>query len=674
MLSFTRFNTHLKVGTRVTGGFAAVLVLLLVVAVVGYLGLDGGEATFGRYASVAANTVRVVDADRFLTGLRRNALIYLQSGTQQTLAATRERGQTLRELLAAAAEHTSSDERRAQLTRIRGMVDQYMTTFDQIVLKRGERERAVNEQLNPIGTHMRAAISEVLQASIAERNFDTGTYLGLAQEALNLARLNAARYLAAPDAQLLATATEQIATIVPALEQAAAAAHSPERTAQIRAIEQQVPQFTQAFQAAGTAIADLDRLFNQENARLADQISEALTAVKTAWQAALASMQEQSEQDMAHTIATALGLTALALVLGGLLAWVIGRGITRPVAQMTGAMSALAEGKFETEVPARENTDEIGAMAKSVQVFKENMIKARDLAAKELEEAKRREERAQRIEALTREFDAEVAAVLETVASATTELKASATAMTATAEESSRQATAVAAASEQASTNVTTVATATEELSSSIAEITRQVTQSAQIASSAVEESNRTTSTVKGLAEGAAKIGDVVKLINDIAGQTNLLALNATIEAARAGEAGKGFAVVAAEVKNLATQTAKATEEIASQVGMIQSATSGSVAAIETIGGTIGRINEIATTIASAVEEQGAATQEISRNVQQASAGTQEVSSNIGGVSQAAAETGAAASQVLSASDELSRQSETLRRYVDTFLAGVRAA
>jgi methyl-accepting chemotaxis protein len=218
------------------------------------------------------------------------------------------------------------------------------------------------------------------------------------------------------------------------------------------------------------------------------------------------------------------------------------------------------------------------------------------------------------------------------------------------------------------------VATATEELSSSIAEITRQVTQSARIAGQAVEESSRTTSTVRGLAEGAAKIGDVVKLINDIAGQTNLLALNATIEAARAGEAGKGFAVVAAEVKNLATQTAKATEEIAAQVGMIQQATGNSVAAIEGIGGTIGQINEIATTIASAVEEQGAATQEISRNVQQASAGTQEVSSNIGGVSQAAAETGAAASQVLSAADELSRQAETLRKEVGTFLADVRAA
>jgi methyl-accepting chemotaxis protein len=377
----------------------------------------------------------------------------------------------------------------------------------------------------------------------------------------------------------------------------------------------------------------------------------------------------------ASTAATmGLVIAGVALLLSIVLAALIGRGISRPIQAMTGAMGALADAKFETEVPARDNRDEIGEMAKAVQVFKENMVKARDLAAKELEEARKREARAQRIEALTRQFDADAAAALDAVSSASTELKASAGSMTGTAEETTRQATAVAAASEQASTNVTTVATATEELSSSIAEITRQVAQSAQIAGQAVQESERTTGAVKGLAEGAAKIGDVVKLINDIASQTNLLALNATIEAARAGEAGKGFAVVASEVKNLAMQTARATEEIGSQIGMIQTATGNSVAAIEGIGGTIKKIDEIATTIAAAVEEQGAATQEIARNVQQASAGTQEVSGNIGGVSKAAAETGAAAAQVLSASDELSQQSEKLRRQVHQFLADVRAA
>ena len=368
-MSLARLNSRLKIGTRVGGGFAAVLVLLIVVASVGYFGLSGSEATFGRYASVAGNTVRIVDADRFLTGLRRNALIYVQGGSPQVLTATRDRADTLRQLLATASERTSSAERREQLARIRTLVDQYMTNFDQVVQKRAERERAVNESLNPIGVRLRAAMSELMQGAITERNFDTAAYLGLAQEALNLARLNTARYLAAPEAQLLTSATQQIAAIQPALERAAEAAHAPERQAQIRALEQQVPQFAQAFQAAGAAIGELDRLFNQENSRLADQIAEALTAVKTAWQTALGTMQQQSEAEIASAIAMATGLTGLAIVLGGLLAWVIGRGITRPVKQMTGAMTALADGKFETEVPARDNTDEIGAMAKSVQVF-----------------------------------------------------------------------------------------------------------------------------------------------------------------------------------------------------------------------------------------------------------------------------------------------------------------
>jgi methyl-accepting chemotaxis protein len=259
--------------------------------------------------------------------------------------------------------------------------------------------------------------------------------------------------------------------------------------------------------------------------------------------------------------------------------------------------------------------------------------------------------------------------VVGVVASASSEMESAAQSMSATAEETNRQAGAVAAASEEASSNVQTVASAAEELSSSISEITRQVTQSSDVARKAVEEAAKTNATVKGLAEAAQKIGEVVNLINEIAGQTNLLALNATIEAARAGEAGKGFAVVASEVKSLANQTAKATEDIGRQISAIQSATEAAVGAIQGIGKTIEEIAKIATNIASAVEEQGAATQEIARNVQQASAGTQEVTSNISGVTKAATETGAAAGQVLTAARELATQGDTLKKEVEGFLA-----
>ena len=275
---------------------------------------------------------------------------------------------------------------------------------------------------------------------------------------------------------------------------------------------------------------------------------------------------------------------------------------------------------------------------------------------------------------LANAFDAQMSGVVQGVSSSASQMQTTADAMAAAAEEASRQSTTVAAASEQASVNVQTVATAAEELSASIAEIGRQMAQSTKIAAQAVVDADRTNGTVKGLAEGAQKIGQVITLINSIAGQTNLLALNATIEAARAGEAGKGFAVVAAEVKNLASQTAKATDEIAAHISGMQQVTAETVGAIEGIGRTIGEINAIATAIASAVEQQAAATQEIARNVQQASAGTQEVSANISGVQQASADAGATANQVLRVAGDLAHHSEALRTEVDKFLATVRAA
>jgi methyl-accepting chemotaxis protein len=350
------------------------------------------------------------------------------------------------------------------------------------------------------------------------------------------------------------------------------------------------------------------------------------------------------------------------------------RSIVPPILAMVGAMGQLAGGDHSVEIPATDKKDEIGLMARAVLIFKENIIKAKELAAKEAEAINERVARAARVNDLTERFDSDISSVLKSVASASTELQATASSMTATAEETSNQATAVAAATEEASANVQTVAAASEELASSVTEIGRQVAQSAAIAQKAVAEADRTNTTVQGLFNDAASIGDVVKLISDIAGQTNLLALNATIEAARAGEAGRGFAVVAAEVKSLAEQTAKATDQISTQVSSIQTSSSEAVSAIKGITATINEMNEIASAIASAVEEQGSATQEIARNVQQAALGTSEITSNVSGVQQAAGDTGAAAHQVLEASSELSRQSETMRGQVEAFLSNIKAA
>ncbi len=369
----------------------------------------------------------------------------------------------------------------------------------------------------------------------------------------------------------------------------------------------------------------------------------------------------------------------LALLAGAVLAsaaanFAMSRMTVRPVFALTRVMSALAGGHTAIEVPGRERRDEIGAMARAVQVFKETAIEAAALTA---ERERRQQEQQRRVEEVARlagAFDSAASEALKTVSSAAAEMQSTAQAMTETAEETSRQAGAVAHASGQAAANVETVATAAEELSSTIDEIGRQVAQSTRIAGKAVDEAQRTNGVVKGLAEAAQKIGEVVSLINDIASQTNLLALNATIEAARAGEAGKGFAVVASEVKNLATQTAKATDDIARQVAAMQQATGDTVSAIESIGGTIDEVSKIAAAIASAIEQQGAAAREIARNVQEAAQRTGEVSTNIEGVTSAAGDTGTAAHRVLSAAKQLAEQSERLHGEVARFLAALKAA
>jgi methyl-accepting chemotaxis protein len=443
-------------------------------------------------------------------------------------------------------------------------------------------------------------------------------------------------------------------------------------------------QHWQAYQPIVTEVLTQSRMNQKAEAAkgYTGDMSQKFTDVRNDL-AKLVEINEKGAKDAtdaaADNYAAARLMTILTLAIGMLIA--IGAmafsffGIARPIGHITESMGVLAGGDVKAEIPFAERRDEIGRMAAAVQVFKDNMVKARELETTAAETEKRNAaQRKADMHKLADQFQAAVGGIIDTVSSASAQLEAAANTLTKTAEVTQDLSGAVAAASEQASANVQSVASSTEEMTASVNEISRQVQESSRIAGDAVNQAQRTDARINELSQAAGRIGDVVKLITAIAEQTNLLALNATIEAARAGEAGRGFAVVASEVKALAAQTAKATEEISTQIAGMQTATQDSVAAIKEIGGTIGRISDIASTIAAAVEEQGAATTEIARNVGEAAKGTTQVATSITDVNRGAGETGSASAQVLASAQSLSTESNHLKHEVDKFLSTVRAA
>ncbi len=664
-----------KIGAKVAIAFGCMLVILAAVAASGNLAFRRAADGFSVYARHVAVVDVARDIDRTLLAFRELVRDFTYSGREASVAAARQQATAMRALLAHGAEIAQSGEQRGKIETIGKLFETYRGDFEKIVELRQDQAKLRREALEPTGTSLVEYFEALSAAAFNASNSDVQTLSGEGLKHVMNARLNVAKMLSRQDEAAANAVQHSFTELETALQGLDGATRDTTFRKTFDGLKALVAKYRDTYRQAAELEHKVEALLNGEMSKIGADVASEAASIRDRGVAEEASLERETVGVIGRTNTLVIALSVGGMALGLALAWLIGRSLSRPVVRIAAAMRALAGGDKAVAVPGLGRRDEIGQIAGTVQVFKEHMLEAERLRL-EHEQAERRveiEKRAAMAE-MADGFERSVKGVIEAVGAASTQMRAAAQAMTATAEAAGQRGSSLAAATEEASANVQTVASATEELSASIAEIGRQVTQSAGIAKQAVGEAERTNATVDGLSRTAQRIGDVIKLIQDIASQTNLLALNATIEAARAGEAGKGFAVVASEVKALANQTAKATEEIAGQIGEIQRATGATVQAIGSIGNTIGEIDVIATTIAAAIEEQGAATREIAGSVQQAAKGTTGIAGTISGLSQAAQETGAVAAQVLDAATELAQQAERLGAEVATFIAALRAA
>lgn len=671
-MSIANTLSNLKVRTKVYAGVGTLLLLAVGIAASGIYGLREVNGEVDQLQVLSANTQSALHARVDLEVMRRSQLRYRFDGDKAILAtfnAARDDAATrldgLTKVAATEARRILYAAARAKLVELDTAMPEFIRVSDAAAEHRAKLRTAGDDLVAISKSAVEAALrSDSAGAAGAAHDMDGAVHLIRATTWRNIVIQEAAA------AAIIKSAADRAQTAIVILDMSG----DPALSQLLPRLRAALDTYLAAETAHTVAVATLDGIFNTRMRVLIQSALDNLAEATTQLQAAYREHNDRVDVLGDRTMWIQEMLAGVAVVLGLLMAFALAQGIAGPVIGMTRTMRRLADGDLETDLPAIGRKDEIGDMAQAVLVFRTNATEARRLTAEQATAQAARQVRTDRIEALVSDFQSKAGQMMDVLAASSTELQATAQAMTGIAGRTTEQTSTVAAAAEEASINVGTVATAAEELASSITEISRQVSQSAQIAGRAQDDARRTDAIVRALAESSGKIGAVVSLISNIAGQTNLLALNATIEAARAGDAGKGFAVVASEVKSLASQTARATDEIAQQIGQVQSATREAVTAIGGIASTIDEINRIASTIAAAVEEQGSATQEIARNVQQVADGTQDVSRTIIDVSQGAQETGAAATQVLGAANELSHQSENLKSRIDHFIGEVRAA
>jgi len=661
-----------RIRGRLYGGFGALILFCAALAGFGVWQLQAIQDSVGSMTTQSNNTIRAVQISSELQAIRRAILRYAFDHDEASFIEAEKRLGDISVLLDGAVRETRSEERRALYRGIQ-------TDIAELTQKRVELGNAIKQM--QAGKALLLADGDRLVADIKSfvgvaENTEFSVAAGSLEAKLLSVQAANWRFLATRDPNGLSAFNVGVGKAMQDIAALEEGGLPPSLGTRLTPIKADLATYADAFEKTSASVLLGDAIYSRGITPPAINGIKKADAVKTGIEQAFAKTTTDTHDRITATVSLQEIVAGLAVLLGLAVAFLIARGIINPLSGLTSAMKELADGNFGVVLPGLGRKDEVGDMAQAVEGFK---VKASDKAREDAEARIHQDQNAARqrkaeMHRLADGFEAAVGKIVETVSSASTELEASASTLTKTAERAQQVTTMVAAASEEASTNVQSVSSATEQMASSINEISRQVQGSATMTADAADQARRTNERVSELTKAAARIGDVVELINTIAGQTNLLALNATIEAARAGEAGRGFAVVASEVKALAEQTAKATGEIGQQISGIQTATQDSVDAIKEISATIQRLSEISTTIAAAVEEQGAATQEIARNVQQAAHGTQQVSSNISDVQRGASETGSASTQVLSAAQSLLTDSNRLKLEVGKFLSSVRAA
>ena len=667
--------TRLKIGHKIYAGFLALMVLMVGMGVSSISELRKVTTEFSHFSEMTSEAQHALSIQSAVLDTRLAASTYAKTADPASKENVDKNAAKLKQLISTGMETTSSDERRAHLARMQDQLQDYTKGFARIAALMEQQDSLIAETLDPTSLAINKSLTHIMNGAFMVSNFTAANLAGRSLQSLQSARLNTMTFLKNGDEATGKTTTAEINKIGKSFDKLEMIISDVASQNMLKQIRKDLPVYQSAFATLQSIMTERQSIEREVMYKVASSIIADSDKVRQSAQADEQTFETGVNRSLSGAENTLKTVGGIALLFGLIAAFFISRSITKPVISMTRTMGQLAEGDNSVDIPGLARQDELGQMAKALSVFKDNAIRSQQLEAEQEEQKRVAEaEKHQMMLQLADNFDSHVGGIVNSVSSASYQLNATARSMADVSEETESQASAASVASQQTSSNVQTVASATEEMTNTIAEISEQVSRAAHSARDAMSKVGATNEQMETLARTANRIGEVIEMISSIAEQTNLLALNATIESARAGAAGKGFAVVAGEVKALAGQTAKATDEISQQISDIQSATRQASHSMGEVSHVIQQLNEFSSAIAAAMEEQNAATHEIANNVNQAAQGTQLVNDNVEAVSMASRKTGEASDQVMTAAGELSQQASTLKDEVTNFIQQIRAS